>query len=46
MVTAAAWVAVAAWVQTLAQELPHAAGTAPPQKKFVLLMLGEESVAL
>ena len=33
MVTAASWVAAVAWVQSRAQELPGAAGTAKKKKK-------------
>ena len=33
VVTAAAWVAAEAWVQSLAQDLPHAEGVAKKKKK-------------
>ena len=51
IVTAVACVAAVAWVQFLAQELPHAMGTGKKKKKntrrpYQLLMKCRESIAL
>ena len=40
MVTAVAWVTAMTWVQSLAQELPHAVGMANKQTKEKVLKEG------